>query len=104
MSGKRITEKHADFWWFRAEVRREASCPLSYSQWSQAQALGSLQRLAQMHFQKRLRLQVAWCLMLGDGLDAARVAYWVGRHEVSFFNREYNRLFAAAGAGRGTTT
>lgn len=31
--------------------------------------------------------------MLDEGLDAASVAYRVGYHDASHFNREYKRLF-----------
>jgi AraC-like DNA-binding protein len=44
-------------------------------------------------FQKRLRLQEARRLMLGEGLDAASAAYRVGYHDASHFNREYKSLF-----------
>jgi AraC-like DNA-binding protein len=39
-------------------------------------------------FQKRLRLQEARRLLLGENLDAASVAYHVGYHDASHFNRE----------------
>src|SRR5438105_14585945 len=44
-------------------------------------------------FQKRLRLQEARRLMLGEDLDAASAAYRVGYHDASHFNREYKSLF-----------
>jgi AraC-like DNA-binding protein len=40
-------------------------------------------------FQKRLRLLEARRLMLDEDLDAASVAYRVGYHDASHFNREY---------------
>src|SRR5437667_5211538 len=43
--------------------------------------------------QKRLRLQEARRLMLGEDLDAASAAYRVGYHDASHFNREYKSLF-----------
>jgi AraC-like DNA-binding protein len=50
-------------------------------------AMGPLQ------FQKRLRLQEARRLMLGDGLDAASAASRVGYHNAAHFNREYKSLY-----------
>ena len=49
--------------------------------------------LSPMQFQKRLRLQEARRLMLGEGLDAASAAYRVGYQDASYFNREYKSLF-----------
>jgi AraC-like DNA-binding protein len=49
--------------------------------------------MSPLQFQKRLRLQEARRLMLGEGLDAASVAYRVGYHDASYFNREYKSLF-----------
>lgn len=49
--------------------------------------------MSPLQFQKRLRLQEARRLMLGDGLDAANTAYRVGYNDASQFNREYKRLF-----------
>lgn len=49
--------------------------------------------LSPLQFQKRLRLQEARRLMLGEGLDAARAAYRVGYNDASHFNREYKSLF-----------
>ncbi|MGQ0604460.1 MAG: helix-turn-helix domain-containing protein, partial [Anaerolineales bacterium] len=49
--------------------------------------------MSPLQFQKRLRLQEARRLMLGEGLDAANTAYRVGYHDASHFNREYKRLF-----------
>ena len=42
---------------------------------------------------RKLRLQEARRLMLGEDLDAARAAYRVGNHDASHFNREYKSLF-----------
>ena len=44
-------------------------------------------------FQKRLRLQEARRLMLGEDLDAASAASRVGYQDASHFNREYKSLF-----------
>ena len=49
--------------------------------------------MSPLQFQKRLRLQEARRLMLGEGLDATSTAYRVGYHDVSHFNREYKSLF-----------
>jgi AraC-like DNA-binding protein len=49
--------------------------------------------MSPLQFQKRLRLQEARRLMLGEGLDAASAAYRVGYHDASHFNREYKSLF-----------
>jgi len=49
--------------------------------------------LSPWQFQKRLRLQEARRLMLGEDLDAASAAYRVGYHDASHFNREYKSLF-----------
>jgi AraC-like DNA-binding protein len=72
--------------------------------------------MSPLQFQKRLRLQEARRLMLGEQLDAASAGYRVGYDDASHFNREYKRLFgvppmhdverlreaATAGAGQGT--
>lgn len=49
--------------------------------------------MSPLQFQKRLRLQEARRLMLGEDLDAATTAYRVGYDDASHFNREYKRLF-----------
>jgi AraC-like DNA-binding protein len=49
--------------------------------------------LSPLQFQKRLRLQEARRLMLGEGLDATSTAFRVGYHDASHFNREYKSLF-----------
>ncbi len=49
--------------------------------------------MSPLQFQKRLRLQEARRLLLGEGLDAASAAYRVGYDDDSHFNREYKRLF-----------
>jgi AraC-like DNA-binding protein len=49
--------------------------------------------MSPLQFQKRLRLQEARRLMLGDGLDATSAAYRVGYHNAAHFNREYKSLF-----------
>ena len=49
--------------------------------------------MSPLQFQKRLRLQEARRLMLGEGMDAASAAYRVGYRDASHFNREYKSLF-----------
>lgn len=49
--------------------------------------------MSPLQFQKRLRLQEARRLMLGDGLNAASAASRVGYHNAAHFNREYKSLF-----------
>jgi AraC-like DNA-binding protein len=51
--------------------------------------------MSPLQFQKRLRLQEARRLMLGEHLDAASAAYRVGYDDASHFSREYKRLFSA---------
>src|SRR5829696_984259 len=49
--------------------------------------------MSPLQFQKRMRLQEARHLMLGEDLDAASAGYRVGYSDASHFNREYKRLF-----------
>lgn len=51
--------------------------------------------MSPLQYQKRLRLQEARRLMLGQGLDAAEASYRVGYESPSQFSREYRRLFGA---------
>lgn len=51
--------------------------------------------LSPLQYLKRIRLQVARRLMLGEGLDAAGASFRVGYESPSQFNREYRRLFGA---------
>jgi AraC-like DNA-binding protein len=51
--------------------------------------------LSPLQYQKRLRLQEARRLMVGEGLDAAEAAFRVGYESPSQFGREYRRLFGA---------
>lgn len=51
--------------------------------------------LSPLQFQKRLRLQEARRLMLGEGLDATSAGIRVGYGSPSQFSREYHRLFGA---------
>jgi AraC-like DNA-binding protein len=52
--------------------------------------------LSPLQFQKRLRLQEARRLMLGEALDAASAAHRVGYHDASHFNRAYKSLFGVS--------
>ena len=49
--------------------------------------------MSPLQFQKRLRLQEARRLMLGEDMDATSAAYRVGYNDASHFNREYKSLF-----------
>jgi AraC-like DNA-binding protein len=51
--------------------------------------------MSPLQYQKRLRLQEARRLMLGEGLDAAEAAFHVGYESPSQFSREYRRMFGA---------
>lgn len=51
--------------------------------------------MSPLQYQKRLRLQEARRLMLGDSLDAAEASFKVGYDSPSQFSREYRRLFGA---------
>lgn len=50
--------------------------------------------MSPLQYQKRLRLQEARRLMLGEGLGAAEAAFRVGYESPSQFSREYRRLFS----------
>lgn len=51
--------------------------------------------MSPLQYQKRLRLQEARRLMLGEGLDASAAAFRVGYESPSQFSREYSRQFGA---------
>lgn len=51
--------------------------------------------MSPLQFQKRMRLQEARRLMLGEDLDAAGAGRRVGYGDASHFTREYKRLFGA---------
>ncbi len=51
--------------------------------------------MSPLQYQKRLRLQEARRLMLGEGLDAGEAAFRVGYESPSQFSREYRRMFGA---------
>ena len=50
--------------------------------------------MSPLQFQKRMRLQEARRLMLGEDLDAASAGHRVGYSDASHFTREYKRLFS----------
>jgi AraC-like DNA-binding protein len=54
--------------------------------------------MSPLQFQKRMRLQEARRLMLGEDLDAGSAGYRVGYSDPSHFTREYKRLFGEAPA------
>lgn len=49
--------------------------------------------MSPLQFQKRVRLQEARRLLLGEDMDATTAAYRVGYEDASHFSREYKRLF-----------
>jgi AraC-like DNA-binding protein len=49
--------------------------------------------MSPLQYQKRIRLQEARRLMLGESLDAASAGYRVGYDDPSHFSRDYKRLF-----------
>jgi AraC-like DNA-binding protein len=51
--------------------------------------------MSPLQFQKRMRLQQARRLMLGEDLDAASAGHRVGYGDASHFTRDYKRLFGA---------
>jgi AraC-like DNA-binding protein len=54
--------------------------------------------MSPLQFQKRMRLQAARSLMLGEDLDAGSAGHRVGYSDASQFSREYKRLFGASPA------
>lgn len=55
----------------------------------------SVTAMTPLQYQKRLRLQEARNLMIGEKLDAAEAAFRVGYESPSQFSREYRRVFGA---------
>ncbi|MCA9960838.1 MAG: AraC family transcriptional regulator [Anaerolineales bacterium] len=53
----------------------------------------SVTAMSPLQFQKRLRIQEARRLMLGEDLDATSAAYRVGYNDSSHFSREYKSIF-----------
>jgi len=52
--------------------------------------------LSPLQYQKQLRLQEAWRLMLIEHMDAGTAAFEVGYESPSQFSREYSRFFGAS--------
>lgn len=55
----------------------------------------SVTAMSPLQFQKRLRIQEARRLMLGEDLDAASAGRRVGYDDSAYFNRAYKKLFGA---------
>lgn len=55
----------------------------------------SVTAMTPLQFQKRVRLQEARRLMLGEDLDATSAAYQVGYNDAAHFSREYKSIFGA---------
>lgn len=53
----------------------------------------ALTAMSPLQYQKRLRLQAARALLLGEGYDVAGAAFEVGYESASQFTREYSRLY-----------
>lgn len=53
----------------------------------------SVTAMTPLQFQKRVRLQEARRLMLGEDFDATRAAYQVGYNDAAYFSRDYKSLF-----------
>lgn len=51
--------------------------------------------LSPLQFQKRMRLQEARRLMLGEQIDAAVAGFRVGYEDPAYFSRQYKQLFGA---------
>jgi AraC-like DNA-binding protein len=65
------------------------------SQSSLHQHFKAVTAMSPLQYQKRLRLQEARRLLLGEGIDAATAGHRVGYQSPSQFSREYARLFGA---------
>jgi len=53
----------------------------------------SVTAMTPLQFQKRVRLQEARRLMLGEDLDATSAAHQVGYNDAAYFSRDYKNLF-----------
>lgn len=85
-----------------ARIRQDFDQPLSIEQIARDLGLSvsglhhrfkDVTALSPLQFQKRLRLQEARRLMLGEDLDAASAGFRVGYNNASQFSREYKGLF-----------
>lgn len=55
----------------------------------------SVTAMTPLQFQKRMRLQEARRLMLGEDLDATTAAHQVGYSDAAYFSRDYKNLFGS---------
>jgi len=55
----------------------------------------SVTSMSPLQFQKRIRLQEARRLMLGEDLDAASAGQRVGYEDPAYLSRDYKKLFGA---------
>jgi AraC-like DNA-binding protein len=55
----------------------------------------SVTAMTPLQFQKRVRLQEARRLMLGEDLDATSAAHQVGYNDAAYFSRDYKNLFGS---------
>jgi AraC-like DNA-binding protein len=83
-------------------LRKDFSQPLRMERIAQALGMSvsgfhhqfkAVTAMSPLQFQKRLRLQEARRLMLGEHLDAASAGYRVGYDDAAHFNREYKSMF-----------
>lgn len=83
-------------------LRKDYSQPLRMEQIAQELGMSvssfhhqfkSVTALSPLQYQKRLRLQEARRLMLGEHLDAISAGFRVGYDDAAHFNREYKSLF-----------
>lgn len=86
--------------WFRKEIDQpppieRVAQELGMSVSSFHHHFKAVTSMSPLQFQKRLRLQEARRLMLGEHLDAVSAAYRVGYDDASHFSREYKSLFGA---------
>lgn len=88
--------------WAVEQLRQNFDQPLRIEQLAQElgmsvssfyQHFKSVTAMTPLQFQKRIRLQEARRLMLGENLDATSTAYQVGYNDAAYFNREYKSVF-----------
>jgi len=86
------------------QIRQKFDQPLDIEQLAQELGMSvsafhhhfkAVTAMSPLQYQKRLRLQEARRLMLGEDLDATSAAYRVGYNDASHFNREYKSVFGA---------
>ena len=98
----RLTQVHQAITWIRTHydkpMRIERLCKLAgMSAASFHRHFKAVTAMSPLQYQKRLRLQHARRLLIGNE-DAARAGYAVGYESASQFSREYARLFGASPA------